>query len=134
MLAEDIDGILALITTTQNYVFLNLGINDGTDTTEGDFKTAYQYVLDAFHTKWPAARVGCMRVWSRAGDGVPCDTLDTWIDAIIAANSSFCFAGPDERIWMENGDDGVTYTVDGVHPNAAGYILCGQQWRIAAGI
>jgi lysophospholipase L1-like esterase len=41
--------------------------------------------------------------------------------------------GPDRRVYLEGGDDGVTYTSDGVHPNAAGASLEAAQLKTALG-
>jgi lysophospholipase L1-like esterase len=68
-----------------------------------------------------------MRAWRRDLDA-ECNTLAGWIDDIVALRSD-CHVGPDERVFLENGDDGATYTGDGTHPNAAGYQLTADEWR-----
>ena len=85
------------------------------------------------HTKWASAKIYCMRPWYLAYSAAA-DTCATWIAAVIAARSSFCYLGPDERVFLENGDGGATHIGgDGVHPNAAGYALTAAQWRSVLG-
>lgn len=117
-----------------DYILVNMGVNDtGTPPSQSNFVNGYLYVLDALHTAWPNARIGCMRIWSRNEDADSA-TINGYINLAIAARS-FAFAGPDESVFLKNGaDNGTTYTADGIHPNRAGYILTAAQWRTAMGI
>lgn len=117
------------------YVLSNLGANDvATGTweriTEENWKADYGYILDAMRSKWSSVKIYIMRPWRRTY-GSRCDTLATWIADLVTARSGWCFLGPDERVFLENGDDGATYTSDGLHPNTAGYVLVGTQWANA---
>lgn len=56
-----------------------------------------------------------------------------WIDAIIADYPGRCYAGHDERIWLEGGDNGATMTYDGTHYSAAGQAECVNQWKTILG-
>lgn len=116
-----IDAGLAALTTTPSYIFINEGVNETALTAiESSYKSDYQYVLDAIHTKFPTAQIRMSNVWKRNWDVTVNANVNQWIDDLVALNSSFCTAGDDERVWLENGDDGATYTTDGVHYNAAG--------------
>lgn len=128
-----IDAELASRNSTPDYVCINLGVNEsGTPPAEATWEANYGYILDAVHTKWPLAQVYLMRVWGR-GTATGCSTLDGYIPTIIATRP-WAHLGPDERVFLENGDNGVTYTSDGVHPTQpAGYRLTAAQWRIALG-
>lgn len=131
--AAAIDAYLASSTASPAYILLNIGANDvAALPAEGTWKTNAYYVLDAMHAKWPAAQVYMMRPWRRTED-VDCDTLATWISDVVTARSTFAHLGPDERDFLENGDNGVTYTTDGIHPTAAGYLLTAQQWAAVLG-
>lgn len=114
-----IDTKLALIGTTVGYpkwVLVNLGINDssvvGIDQTM--FETAYLYVVDAIHAKWPMTTVYLTIPWGAAGDTWS-NTVAPWIANVIAARSTFCVAGDDERVWFE--PNVATYAPDGLHWN-----------------
>lgn len=123
-----IDAQLAIAVGTPNYVLMNLSANDSNPLpSETDWKTNQRYIIAALHTKWANAQIYLMRFWTR-GQPANCDTLDGWI-ADIVAEQTYLHLGPDERIFLENGDDGVTYTSDGIHPNQAGYVLTAAQWR-----
>jgi lysophospholipase L1-like esterase len=74
-----------------------------------------------------------MRPWRRTY-GAECSTLKTWIADLVAANPGVAFSGPDEGGFLENGDDGATYTGDGVHPNAADYTLTASEWVSVLGL
>lgn len=116
-----------------SHILVNLGANDVLALpAEAVFKADYGELLDDLHTQWPGARIYCMRVWRR-GEGADCDTLAGWIADVIGARGGWAFLGPDERVFLENGDDGATYTVDGVHPTDAGYALVAAQWQATMG-
>jgi hypothetical protein len=42
--------------------------------------------------------------------------------------------GPDEAVFLENGDNGATYMNDDVHPNHGGYMLTAKKWRETLGL
>ena len=131
--ATTVDADIAACVGVPHYVLINLGANDvGAAMVENDVKTAYGYILDAYHTAWPRAWIGVMQVWRRDCDD-NCDLFNSWLGTIVAARSSWAHLGPDERIFLEGGDDGATYTVEGVHPNAAGYALTAAGWKTAMG-
>jgi lysophospholipase L1-like esterase len=130
--AAEIDAELAASSANPGYILFNLGVTDvDALPAEATWKANIGYILDAMHAKWPSAKIYMMRVWRR-DYGSECNTLDGWIDAIIAARD-YCYTGPDERVFLENGDDGATYTTDGIHPNAAGYALTAAQWQTVMG-
>jgi lysophospholipase L1-like esterase len=131
-MAALIDADLAATTFTPRYVLANLGANDVTDTpwaaiTEAGWKANYQYIFSAIKAKWPAVKIYIMRPWRRTFNA-RCDTLATWIADLVTSNPGTCYLGPDERVFLEAGDDGATWTSDGIHPTTAGYALTGQQW------
>lgn len=131
--AAAIDAYLSTATGNPSRILLNVGANDvATLPTEATWKANALYVLDAMHTKWPAAQVYLMRVWRRTEDA-DCNTLAGWISDVVTSRSTFAHLGPDERVFLENGDNGVTYTTDGIHPNAAGYRLTAVQWATVLG-
>lgn len=128
---KTIDSELAAATETPDYILVNLGVNDtGANADQLDssqWQSDYAYILDAFHAKWPDALVYCARVWSRFDNGQRTLLNDTWIPAVLLSRS-WAFLGIDERDFLENGDNGTTYTMDGIHPNDAGYRLIWQKW------
>jgi len=116
------------------FAVVNLGANDVVAglPAEAAWEADLGYILDAIKVKWPAAKVYVMRPWRRyyaAG----CNTLAGWIATVVGARAAWAFVGPDERVFLENGDNGATYTDDGVHPNAAGYSLTAAQWIAVLG-
>jgi len=133
-----VDADLAAMTAPSlvwlRHILVNIGANDigGAMPTEAGFKADLGYILDAFHIKWPNATVYVASPWER-GATANANTLAGWIAAVVAARSSWAFAGPDERTWLENGDDGATYTIDGIHYSSAGNTAAQQQWMTAMG-
>lgn len=119
---------------TLRAVMFNLGANDvAALPAEATWKANLATILDALHAKYPSAMVYVMRPWRR-GELTDCNSLATWIAAVLAdGRSAWAFVGPDERVFLEGGDDGATYTADGIHPNAAGYVLTATQWKTALG-
>lgn len=123
-----VDAELADKEGAPDYVLWNLGVNDAvTAGDESTWKTQVQYIIDAMVSRWPNVSIYIMRVWYRSN---PTKTamINGWYDDIVAANPTTCFDGPDESVWLENGDNGVTYTTDGTHYSAAGQAECAAQW------
>lgn len=129
-----VDADLAATTAVEvGSALVNLGINEtGSLPSQATWEGDLGYILDAFRVKWPQVSVYVMRPWQR-DCGADCDTIATWIGNVVGARSAWAFVGPDERMFLENGDDGVTYTSDGKHPNAAGYALTAAQWQTVIG-
>lgn len=117
-----------------SYVLINLGANDvSVSLNETVWKDNMGTLMDAYHAKWSSAQVYVMRPWRR-GKATECNTLAGWIADLVSARSPWAHLGPDERVFLENGDDGATYTDDGIHPNAAGYALTAAEWMAAIGV
>ena len=130
-----IDADLAAAVGTPNFVCLNIGVNDaasGIGST--DWPANYRYVLDAIHTQWPDAKVGCMLPWSTNAAMATWDAMAGEITTACSERTPWAVVGPDERVFLENGDNGATYTDDGLHPNHAGHVLTAEQWRYVFGL
>lgn len=114
------------------FVLINLGANDVLALpAEATFKGNLRTIINNMLLKWPLTTILMMQTWSR-GEDADHNSLATWRTA-IAAEYSRVGIGPDERVFLEGGDDGATYTSDGLHPNAAGYTLTATQWQTAMG-
>lgn len=123
-----IDAELAGAVGTPDYVLINMGVNDANvGTAEGPFKSDYAYVLNALNAKWPNAKIYVARFWMR-GFTAACTTYWNYIQSVVATHSH-CYLGPSEATTIENGDDGVTYTVDGLHYNSAGIKVWATAWE-----
>lgn len=131
----DADLAAMAATTAPTHILVNLGVNDvaGGLPVEATWNANLAYILDAFHTKWPAAKVYVVKPWYRGG-AVGCNTVAGRIDTVLSTRSAWAFVGHDERVWMEGGDDGATMTHDGVHVSVAGAAECARQWRTILGI
>lgn len=131
--AASIAADLAAAIGTPEYILCNLGANDVSGLpAEATWKANYQTIISAMHAKWPGAKIYIMRPWRRSY-ATECNTLATWIADLVTTNPGVAYLGPDERVFLENGDDGATYTGDGIHPNAVGYTLTATQWRTVLG-
>lgn len=109
-------------------ILMNWGVNDvAAMPAEATWKANYLAIIDAVTAKWPSGQIYITRPWKR-GFTAECNILAGWITDIVAARSN-THVGPDERIWLEHGDDGVGYTSDGVHYNTAGNLVAAEQWR-----
>ena len=133
--AATIAADIAAVATVQNmhWVLVNLGANDSYNLpAEAGWEANLAVILDAMNAQWPAAKVYVMRPWTRLHPA-ECDTIATRIGHVLSTRGAWAFVGPDERVFLENGDDGVTYTSEGVHPNTAGYALTAAQWQSVLG-
>jgi len=121
------DSLAAYSGSTPELAMINFGANDVNSLpAENTWKTNYLYLVDAIHTKWEGIKIYLMYPWERDED-VDCATLKQWINDILPTRE-FLYAGADESVFLENGDDGATYTADGTHPNGQGYDLTAQKW------
>ena len=111
---------------------INIGVNNMTSIPpEGTFKSYLNSSIETLHTRCPNASIYLSRVWRR-GYASQVITMNGWLNDIIALYD-YVYAGPDESVWLENGDDGVTYTSDGIHYNAAGNLKASEEWLVALG-
>jgi hypothetical protein len=114
-------------------LLVNLGVNEASSLpSQATWEGNLAYILDAFHTRWPNIKVYVMRPWSRQ-DITPFNTMAGWIANVVGARASWASVGPDERVWLEGGDNGVTMTYDGTHYSAAGHTACAAQWKTVLG-
>lgn len=124
---------VAKSTSEPRFVLSNFGANDAVSPpAEATWKANYLALLDAFSAKWPNAKILVSRPWRR-GYAASCDTLATWIADIVAARPGVVFVADDERVWLENGDDGATRTIDGTHYSVAGGAEKARQMQMAMG-
>ena len=111
------------------YVLINIGVVDmnAPMTSEENFKADYSAIIDTIRFTWTGISIYLMRPW-KVGYDAESDTMAGWISDIISGYASGVYAGPDERIWLEGGDNGATMTSDGVHYSVAGHAACAVQW------
>lgn len=82
-------------------------------------------ILDVIHARYPQVVVFVDQPWRRFDNGQLDDLCDVWIPAVLASRA-WSQLGSDWRVVLEAGDDGQTYTTDGIHPNHAGFIRLAQ--------
>jgi hypothetical protein len=122
-----VDAWLATATGTPEHICMNFGANDWA-VLSTTWKTDYLYIIDAMRTKWASAKVYLMRPWSRTKD-TEANTRAADIADICSQRQTFCYVGPDERVFLKGSDDGTSETIDGIHPTAAYYAVTAQQWE-----
>lgn len=125
-LKNGVDSWLAGYTPspTPEFVLINIGRN-------GWIKSDVAYVVDAIHVKWPNAHVLLCRIWSTISASPTINNVD--IPDLISTRSSWLFLGPDERVFLEGGDNGALETYDGTHYTAFGAQQAAAAWKIAMG-
>lgn len=129
-----IAGDLTTVAEIPESILINVGANDVVAMpSETDLKNYVTTITNAMHAKWPNAQIYFVRVWRR-NYAVNCNTLATWLGDLVALHPTYLHLGPDERVFLENGDDGATYTVDGIHPTLPGYELEADNWKTSLGL
>lgn len=124
--------------STQRIIFLvDFGVNDlatgNMVTPEAVFKGNYLAMIDSIRAKYPYSVFHLARPWRSqvspnfSDANAIFDTMAGWIED-IAASRPEVYLGHDERIWLNNGDNGATYTSDGVHYNTAAQAEVTDQW------
>lgn len=137
-----IDAQLAALPATPAPEFLcfNLGTNDVGASPGATWTTNAQYIIDAVHAKWASCQVYLMRPWKPDYLGsfqAHIDELDDTRIPDTISGRAWAHLGPDERVFLENGDDGATYIApapDRIHPNSAGYTLTAVGWKATVGL
>lgn len=134
------DNQIAALSTAQagvpiTSVMVNLGVNDlASMPSQVQYEADLGYIADAFRARWSLVHVYFMSIWVRGGAyAADLDILAGWNANVIAARPGWAHVGPDERVWLEGGDDGVTMTTDGVHYTTAGHNECAAQWKTVLG-
>lgn len=122
------------LTASPESILVNVGANDGATTNDAAFTNYYALLLDSLHTNFPSASVYVMGLWIHGGYSNAAVNIKNVGKSLVAARSSWCFNGPDESVFLENGDNGATYMYDDVHPNHAGYLKTAEQWRATLGL
>jgi lysophospholipase L1-like esterase len=127
-MAARCDADIAAMVDTPGEILINLGANS-TPANAGEqatFVNNIGYVISAYHTACPNARIRLTKIWRQ---GVDLTFQHAGIDALYAANP-WLSTGINEA-FLAGADDGATYTTDGVHPNAAGHLLEAAAWKVA---
>lgn len=126
-MAAGIDALLsAYKEPPPTYILSNLGVNGLLGSEEE--KVRYQYIIDALHTKFPAALIFIAKPWKVDYDD-RADGFATMVDELVDENPLYTAVGHDERIWAKGADNGATMLdVGGVHYSTAGNVECGIQW------
>lgn len=114
--AADIAGM----TFTPQEIIINLGANDVTgNVLAANWDRDTRYIVNAYHTAFPAARISLTKIWRR-GCMTAVGQANALIDQMLIDYAPWLVLGCNEALFLENGDDGATYTTDGTHPNDAG--------------
>ena len=129
-----IDDNLSDTTGECKWIVINLGANDvkAPMPTEANWKSNTVSIIDSLQAKFRGVPIYLTKAWRR--DYTPdCNTVAGWLDDVLALYSEGVFVGPDERVWLENGDDGATYTIAGTHYNFVGNHQAAAQWQSVLG-
>lgn len=133
-LAARVDADIAAMTVTPHEILINMGANDsGAGFNKATWKAGYDYTINAYHTAFPSANIRLVKIWIRdAGGGDQTAAMAGQHEVINELYTSYSWlkTGINE-IFLENGDDGATYTTDGTHPNFDGYALEAAAWETA---
>lgn len=100
---------------------MNIGVNDWYTgmPNETTWKTNYQTIIDALHTKWASVKIYITKPWNRNHDA-DAITMAGWIDDLITANPLVLYEADDESDWLKGADNGAAMTLDGTHYSTAG--------------
>lgn len=126
-----VDANLAGEYQTPRWAIINIGANDlWLLPAQAAWQADLKGVIDPLRARWPGVQIWIAKPWRR-GKTSASNTLAGWIDTVIATYTTGVYPGPDERVWLEGGDDGATYTTDGTHYSPAGHVECARQWLAA---
>lgn len=113
-------------------IIINLGANDVNGSTlAANWNVNTRYLINAYHTAYPGANIRLTKIWKRSC-AVAIASANALIDTMYG-DYSWLKPGINETTFLEGGNDGATYTSDGVHPNTAGYALEATAWKTVMG-
>jgi len=116
-----------------NIFLINLGCNDavaGVDS--ATWVNNYLYITDAITAKYSNAVIYLTKPW-RTDYIINRDKIASYVDIVVAERANV-YAGDDETVWLEGGDNGATMTEDGKHYSDAGEIEKLIQIRTVLGL
>ena len=124
--AGDLNGV----STYCPYSLVDVGVNDiSTSWSSNTLYANFSGIINYLTNKWVGSKVGLARPWLR-GDTADRIILDDVVNRVVTNYANCAFKGPDESVWLEGGDDGATWTVDGTHyTEPAGIIKAGNKWQ-----
>lgn len=132
-----IDGWLAervAYDTYKDIFLINLGVAEMSALPDSaTWCDNYLYIVNVIIAKYGDPEIRITYPWKR-GATANANTVASRINSIIATDPVHLFAGDDERVWLEGGDDGATMTIDGVHYSAAGHAAKVTAVRAALGL
>jgi hypothetical protein len=142
--AYPIDSQLATLPKDIAPLFIiDLGVNNfaipGVVPSHDGFVAAYLTILDKIKAAYPFAQAYLSFPWRSTqlpnwpDMNTACATLRSYIQDVIAARSDWVHAGPDQNVWLANGDNGATRTTDGVHFSSDGQAESVRQWKLIFG-
>jgi hypothetical protein len=140
----DIAAIPANVRGLVRWIPYNMGANDCLATipfTKAQWKADTEYILSALMAGFPNAQIPLARVWRRAIEAqIPTRLAEQQAarTELIAAYPSRLRPGMDEYAVLEAGNDGATWTSDGVHPTDPGgytreWTAGGISWKTVLG-
>jgi lysophospholipase L1-like esterase len=93
---------------------IQLGEHDMVGSTTSSIGTNATLLVDAINAKFPSAKLYIDFPWALPADANYA-SAKSQLQAVIAARSSFCFAGVDQGVVLKGGDNGASETSDGIH-------------------
>lgn len=109
-----------------DFCIVNIGKGDKflpiTDQTVID----YLYIVDSILFKYPGVKIYLCRPWQSSAPMANWNNIAHVCELVEQQRYPQVYAGTDERVFLENGDNGITYTVNG-HPNHLGYMKTAQE-------
>ena len=120
----------AIINNTREFpdiIILDMGVtdirNDPPSPLPETFENDYGAVIDMLHARWELAKIFLTLIWKRDDNYVPMqlDKVNEEIIPRLISTRPYCFFGVDERITLKWIDNGLSRTIDGIHPNHLGY-------------
>lgn len=119
---------LAGISSTPDYCFVDIGVNDiSAATLQAAFETAYASILDQLHTKWSSVPIYGNHIYRSGAFTTQINNINSWIDTVLATRAWATLAF-NESDWLTGGN-----TTDGLHPNVTGYFEMARRYRTAIG-
>lgn len=125
-------------TDTPEAVLINIGTNDASHpiTSESAFKTAYNGIIDLVQAKWTGVPIYCQHIYraDSAQTITNSGIINGYIDDCIATQGAGVSLGPQDDVYIENGDAGATYlSADKVHYALGAHALVAAQWMTVLG-
>ena len=110
-----------------DFALVNIGKGDYNTPITQQHVSDTLYIVDSLIVRYPGVKIYLARPWQPRAPMSQWNDLAHCFELVEQQRFPQVLPGIDERVFLENGDNGATYTYSN-HPNHAGYMRIAEEW------